>query len=224
MQVFDDKNIACNDSKQWTNMAYDDYGGVNYRDPNQLDYRDFYGKYWGYTARQWRNLGLQFVSGTTYLQPEYVLDALKANNGQLGYIMLFVQISILQTEIHKQNTLLLSGVVPEILYDRWTWKSMRLSASIYDKDGSIKPRVGETPQTHIFNLYRKWMKQLVHDMYNHIGRSEHRTQEINARMIHCAPDKLALWLDQFPENWIGDWVFDPDGLIAEDDSVDNVEP
>lgn len=190
-----------------------------------MDYRDFYGKYWGYTPRQWRNLGVRFQSENKgYLDPACVLDALTENGDRLGYIMLYAQISILMTEISKGNDLLMDGVIPEILYDRWTWKSTKLSASIYDKNGKIKPCVAASPHTHVFNVYRKWMKQLVHDIYNHIGRDEHRTFGVYERMRHMDPVKMAQWLDTFPECWGSNWAYEkfPENWLQEYD-LDSVE-
>ena len=165
---------------------------------------------WDYTLRQWKNLGLRFETGNSYLKPDYVIECLEENGRQMGYMLMFVQIAILKGEIGKGNTYLTSGLRPEILYDRWTWKTTKLPKYVRNEDGDIKPSILKQPQTHIFNCYRTWMKQLVDDIRNDIGRYEHRTNLMDESVVYLEPQHINNMIDERSENWIMYWVFEPD--------------
>lgn len=182
-----------------------------------MQYRDIYGKMWDYTLRQWKNLGLQFETGNSYLKPNYVIECLKENGRQMGYMLMFVQIAILKGEIVKGNDFITSGLRPEFLYDKWTLRTVMIQKYITDIDGNIKASILKQPQTHLFNIYRNWMKQLVSDIYKNIGRYEHRNNSLDEKTVYLEPQHINDMIDDRSENWIIYWVFESDTVGEEDD-------
>lgn len=171
---------------------------------------------WDYTLRQWKNLGLRFESGNSYLKPDYVIECLRENGSQMGYMLMFVQIAILKCEISKGNDYITSGLRPEFLYDSWTWRTTKIHKYVTDDDGNIKASILKHPQTHIFNIYRKWMKQLVCEIHNNIGRYEHRNNAMDEKTVYLEPQRINDMIDEQCENWILYWVFDPEQVNDED--------
>lgn len=176
-----------------------------------MDYNEIYGKYWIYNTRQWSNLGLKFDAGGTNINSDFMLECLTEDNNTLGYVMLFIQIMILKNELlNKNNTYINSGLRPELLYDRWTWKSTKISKYIRNVDGDIKANVIKHPYTHILNTYKMWMKQLVYEIYNKKGQYEQRSNDLYDKTVLLEPRQLNDWIDTCSEEWINQWVFIPD--------------
>lgn len=184
-----------------------------------MQYRAIYGKMWDYTRRQWTNLGLRFETGNTYLKPDYVIECLEENGKNMGYMLMFIQISIVKCEIGKGNDYITSGLRPELLYDKWTWRSTNIYNYVRGDDGKIKPSILKRPQTHLFNIYRNWMKQLVSEIYTLTGRYAHRSNLMDERTVYLEPEHINYMIDEQSGNWIYQWVYAPD-MIAEEDETE----
>lgn len=180
-----------------------------------MNYREIYGKMWDYTPRQWRNLGLQFEKETTYLKPEYVVECLEEDGRNMGNMLMFVQIMLLKSEIHNNNSYIQEGVRPELLYDRWTWKTTKLHDYVRDDTGNIKESIKSRAQTHIFNCYKTWMKQLMYEIKNRVGRYDYRTNDMHEKTTFLEPERMTKWLDEYSENWMEQWVYDPTEMTDE---------
>lgn len=182
-----------------------------------MNFSEFYGKYWNYTPRQWRNVGLVFEGNTTGINKDFMLEALKENGDRLGYVLYFIQIMILKREIANNNRYISSGIRPELIYDKWTIKSTKIQQYIRDESGNIKPNVLKRPYTHVLNCYNKWLKQLMSDVHKLIGRYDHRINSIDEVTTYLEPEVINNWIDKYSEDWISEWVYEPDTEIDEDD-------
>lgn len=182
-------------------------------------YRDIYGKMWDYTLRQWKNLGLRFEDGNSYLKPDYVIAMLEENGRGLIYMLMFIQIAILKHEIGKGNTYITSGLRPELLYDKWALRTTKIYTYVRDADGNIKQSIVKRPQTHLFNVYRNWMKQLISEIHTNIGRYEHRNNCMDERTVYLEPQHINDMIDEQSENWICNWVFEPDRVEDEEEET-----
>ena len=59
------------------------------------------------------------------------------------------------------------------------------------------------------------MKQLMYEIKNRVGRYEHRTNDQHEKTTFLEPEKMTKWLDEYSEDWMAQWVYDPDGMIDE---------
>lgn len=183
-----------------------------------MDFSDYYGKFWKYSQRQWANLGVKFRKGTTFIDDEYIIECLQSNKDGLGYVCLFIQIMILKNEL-AHNKFFTSGMRPELLYDRWTWKITKLPSYVLDETGNIKKSVKKQPYTHILNTHLMWMRQLAHEVRNVPGKYENRSSEIYDKTVLLEPQKLNEWVEKCSEEWISQWVYIPDEIVDEDKEI-----
>ena len=186
-----------------------------------MDYSEFYGKFWNYSPRQWRNVGIVFEGDTTGINKGYMLDVLEENGDRLGYVLFFIQIMILKQEIANNKWYIVKGLRPEMIYDRWTLQTTKLVRYVRDENGNVKPKIAERPYTHVYNCYRTWLKQLMYEIKHKVGRYDHRTNLVDELTIQLEPEKINRWIDAFSEEWIAEWVYDPDHIREDED--DRVE-
>ena len=182
-----------------------------------MNYSEYYGKYWNYTQRQWQNLGIKFDKGGSNVNHEFMLECLETNSNTSWYVFLFIQVMILKHEIAENNWVITSGIKPELLYDRWTWKSTKIPQYVRDESGELRPNVRKHPYTHVLNTFRMWMKQLVHEIYNKTGRYEQRADIIYNNTVILEPQKLNEWIDKCSEEWINQWVQMPEEIFDDED-------
>ena len=185
----------------------------------RMNYSEHYGKFWNYNQRQWANLGIKFDKGGSSVNREFMLDCLETTSDTLWYVVLFIQIVLLKHEIADNNWVVTSGLKPELLYDRWTWKSTKIPQYIRDEAGELRPNVQKHPYTHLYNTFRMWMKQLIHEIYNKTGRYEQRSDTMYNHTVLLEPQKLNEWIDECSEDWVKQWVLIPDEMIDEDKEV-----
>ena len=63
------------------------------------------------------------------------------------------------------------------------------------------------------------MKQLMYEIKNRVGRYDHRTNDMHEKTTFLEPERMTKWLDEYSENWMAQWVYDPaemmDGMTDE---------
>ena len=125
-------------------------------------FASLYGRKWYYSTRQRRNVGLKFKSAN-YIDSDWFLGQLINPSETLYYAMIYIQIQILKEELlEKRNFQIAYGLKPECIYDYLTWKTVKITDYVRDKDGNIKSNVLKNPYTHVHNTTKMWLKQTEH--------------------------------------------------------------
>lgn len=175
-----------------------------------MDMIDYYGKYWSLTNRQWRNLGLRFKNlDKGVLDNSFVADCLMECGNTFGYLMLYIQITYLKRELLKGNRILTDMLMPEIIYDRFTLNSVKISRYIYDSDGNLKKKVLINPTAHLQNCVNVWLKQLMCELYpkNHKYYGSHiRAHNMYTNTFYLDPVTLNNQLDNCGQIYASDYI------------------
>lgn len=175
-----------------------------------MDMTDFYGKYWSLTNRQWRNLGLRFKNiDKGVLDNKFVADCLLEGGDTVGYLMLYIQVTYLKRELHKGNRILCSMLMPEIIYDMFTLRSVNIRKYVIDNNGKLKKKVAINPTAHLQNCINRWLKQLMCELYpkKHKYYGSHiRAHNMYTNTFYLDPVDLNNQLDSNGQIYASDYV------------------
>lgn len=191
---------------------------------------EFFGKYWDYSNRQWSNLGVKFTNVRMgIIDEQWFVDEIRNNEGisvPLSYALMQMHVLFVKMLIASGNQPMCLGITPELLYDRMTWKLCNIQKHVRDVNGNFKPSFLNHPITHVRNCMRTWMKQLAYEMDtkndHHTHRYERKAKQLAEKTVYLEPEEINRWIDQFSEDWINCYVYDPDRQL-EDDNDKEIE-
>lgn len=192
-----------------------------------MNFIDFYGKYWTYSNRQWRNLGIKFQDMLHGLMDEqYLIECfLDDDNTQLGYALMFQQIMFLKRELNSGNWYIGKGMKPELIYDTYSINTANIKRYLFNEMGELKPSIRKRPVTHIRNCYKTWLNQLMYKIapINNIHRAESNRNAMYERTVLMEPEVINTWIDKYSEQWINEWVYEPDMVDNDEEEIQEIK-